>query len=359
MDAIPYAQDAHAAEILTEFSEGYYLTYPHSNGFWDSGRRMIVGQKLETIIALWEMDLSGGSRRKVVVKPYEPDDPVVLWFDVALEAGILVHFADGAVQTVDLHGADGSTMLSRGASTASMELVMVSITPDANQVLFSCGKPEQREAWLIDTLSGEASQILSKSWCANHFHFSPFNAEWIGFCHEGPTETIPDRVWAWHAHKAPQGRRLFDNGARGLCVGHERWAFHNESVIAVAYGLSPSGPRGLYQLFTDGTEAKLLSEGQRDWHVDISRDGRWAVVDTTGPFDAPGRGWEGANGVSDIILIDVTTGVRTPLARTHYHASHPCHPHPIFTPDGRWILFNDSHADGRTRIAKIPNPCLI
>ncbi|WP_405718467.1 hypothetical protein [Streptomyces sp. NBC_00046] len=93
-----------------------------------------------------------------------------------------------------------------------------------------------------------------------------------------------------------------------------------------------------------------------DRHCDISRDGRRAVVDTTGPFDAPGRGWQDAGQVSDVVLVDMATGARTPLARTEADR-HPRHPHPVFTPDGTAVLYN--HGDpstGEVAVARVPLP---
>lgn len=114
--------------------------------------------------------------------------------------------------------------------------------------------------------------------------------------------------------------------------------FHRPGAVVVAYGESEAGPRGLWQVLPDG-EARLVSPGERDWHCGISRDGKWAVVDTSGPADAPGRGWQNAGRESSIVAVDTETGERTLLATTG-HEPHPYHPHPSITPDGRSVVFN-------------------
>lgn len=65
----------------------------------------------------------------------------------------------------------------------------------------------------------------------------------------------------------------------------------------------------------------------------------------SGPLDTPGRGWQNAGQVSDVMLVDIATGARTLLAGTAADR-HPRHPHPVFTPDGTAVLHN--HGDPST-----------
>ncbi len=153
---------------------------------------------------------------------------------------------------------------------------------------------------------------------------------------------------------------LFDQFAhdpqRVLYAGHERWSFHDRSVLIVAYGEGPARPRGIYEAFTDGRPQRLVSEGDRDMHLDVSRDGRWVVVDTSGAFDAPGKGWEDSRAISDILVIDRLTGERRYVARTRI-MNHPSHPHPVFSPDGRHIYYNEANEKGDlNRVWRAENP---
>ncbi len=91
----------------------------------------------------------------------------------------------------------------------------------------------------------------------------------------------------------------------GLHFGHERWAHHAVGAVVVAYGVSPAEPRGLYWTSPDDPSGRLLSRGDRYWHCDVSRDGTLAVVDTTGPADRPGKGWDGADSIADVLLVDL------------------------------------------------------
>ncbi len=113
----------------------------------------------------------------------------------------------------------------------------------------------------------------------------------------------------------------------------------------------------MYQIFNDTRSPRLISEGNRDWHVSPSHCGRWLVIDTTGPHDAPGRGWENAADISDILLIDTATGSRQFLARSRLRNDCHLHPHPIFSPDGSTIFYNESAPDTTGhRVLSVSNP---
>jgi Tol biopolymer transport system component len=172
-----------------------------------------------------------------------------------------------------------------------------------------------------------------------------------------------DRVWGWHPQYAPDGACFFNqmpnDSERPLYAGHERWSFHDRSVLAIAYGDSPGRPRGVYESFVDGRPQRLISEGDRDMHLDVSRDGRWVVVDTSGAHDLPGKGWENADCISDILFIDRQSGERRFAARSSI-TKHPSHPHPVFSPDGSRVYFNEGERDGtRNRVWWALNPFVV
>ncbi|MDR1283762.1 MAG: hypothetical protein LBK99_23535 [Opitutaceae bacterium] len=348
-----------------------YLTYPHCNGFADGGRSLVLGQTEPGVSSIWRHDLETGREERLCEFAHAAGGPdPVLYFDIAASANMLVVRSGGSVWRLDLNAPAGIAKPERLWHGDGADLCgLVSVSAGGSRVLFDNRPDNALSRWRLIELDlrrepETRARIAGEfSWWANHFHFCPHDETWIGFSHEGPTSQIPDRVWAMHPRLAPQGRCLFRNGAANLCVGHERWAFHASSAFAVAYGESPSGPRGVYEIRAPETETdslsppRLVSEGDRDWHVDISRCGRWAVVDTTGPHDAPGRGWQDARDISDILLIDTATGRREFLARSRQDGKHPCHPHPVFSPDGSAIFYNEAAPDGGGhRVIAVSNP---
>lgn len=348
------------AEALCDFASTRYLGYPHSNQFADAGASLIFGQIEAKTISLWKRHLVSGDEVRLGTFPVNAEPPAkVIWFDVAYDANRMIAAVDHAVLLFDLQTSTGPREVYHAPAPYVLDR-LVSITADGRWMIVVLHIEGMRHRALrIDLQTGEELVLADHPWFANHFHFSPADPAWVGYAHEGATETIPDRVWAWHAQQAPRGRCLFDQMSdqppKRLCIGHERWAFHNVSAVAVAYGVSPAGPRGLYEVFPD-RPARLISAGQRDFHCDVSRDGRWAVVDTTGPHDAPGRGWENAGGISDILIVDMVTGRREFLARSHQHL-HPRHCHPVFSPDGSSIFYNEAEPGGMgNRIMRVANP---
>jgi hypothetical protein len=142
---------------------------------------------------------------------------------------------------------------------------------------------------------------------------------------------MSDRIWAWNATKAPEGSALFiqNQGPKLVySVGHELAMFHKPGIIAAAY---TGDPEGLYEIGFDKT-FRCVSPGPC-WHCNISRNGRWAIIDARIP---------GGN-MCDIIAINFATGARETLYTTTQSATgHPYHPHPHISPDNKWVVFNDA-----------------
>lgn len=339
------------------FGESFYLTYPHNNGFFDRGRQVVLGRQDGMKASLWRVSLDSREEGRICEFDVSGEREKFLWFDVAQEANRLVVVRDNGIWMFDLERPSHGDLLYQAEPPARL-ISLASITPDGLKVVATLQFPDRYAALLVDAETGKNRILFEKPWYAGHLHFSPYDKEWIGFCHEGPCEEVRDRVWGWHAVHAPEGRCLFDqrwdDPARRLCVGHERWSFHADTALVVAYGASPGEPRGIYELSASGKLPRLVLQGNRHWHVSPSRSGRWAVIDTSGPHDLPGKGWENANGVSDILLIDMAGGEPCWLARSRA-ASHPSHPHPVFSPDEKLILFNKLAARGN-RVMCVANP---
>jgi len=344
--------------LLTDFDDNFYLTYPHNNGFADGGRALILGKNTQTECSLWKCGLDG-LRTELCRFALRSDRDKTLWSDTAFTANQVVTIAGNKAWIIDLD--QGGKIVELYAAPADKSLhPLPSIRADGRQIVIGLKGHDNYQCLRIDLDSGEKRILFEKPWMLTHFHFCPFDPEWIAFCHEGNCAKVMDRVWAWHPEEAPEGRCYFDQMAhdpqRVLYVGHERWSFHDRSVLIVAYGEGPARPRGIYEAFTDGRSQRLVSEGDRDMHLDVSRDGRWVAIDTSGAFDAPGKGWEDARAISDILVADRVTGERRYVARSRI-MNHPSHPHPVFSPDGRYLYYNEASEDGTAnRIWRAGNP---
>lgn len=344
---------------LGGFELNRYHTYPHSNGFTTNGSEMVIMQMMPDHTSLWmvPMDQINDDQSKITLgrrvaafdlpQPTRDKSPIAIWPDIATQKNILTATILDSVWVLDLDDPSQRPRLLYVAPKGTELAQIASINAQATKVCFNVHDKQlnQYRCHQVELTTGKISTLLQTNWYMNHFHYSPFDNDWIGFCHEGPTQTIHDRIHAHHPIHMPHGQCLFDQKSddptQHLYMGHERWCFHEVSVLAIAYGASAAEPRGLYKIYPLRTpSAQLISQSDRDWHCNINSDGTLCVVDTTGPHDAPGKGWEHAHGQSDILLIDSQTGHRTKLASTQSKV-HPWHPHPAFSPDSRWVIYND------------------
>ncbi len=354
-----------------------YHTYPHSNGFTVDGRQMVVMQMMPDHTSLWlvitelldssPQSISPGRRIASfdLPQPVRDKKPIPIWPDIALNKNLLTVSVQDSIWLLNLDDIGSKPQLIYVAPRGWQLSDLTSLKPDASAVCF--GIEDQANGisrcMEIDLETRQPRVLLEEdARLINHFHYSPYDPDWIGFSHEGPATEIPDRVNGYHPTQAPNGCCLFDQHSdepgKLLAVGHERWCFDEAAAIAVAYGASPAGPRGVYRIFTDTSKpAQLLSQADRDWHCNLSRDGKRVVVDTSGPSDQPGCGWENAGKFSDVVYLDVTTGQRTLLSRTQ-RAMHPWHPHPAFSPDGRWVFFNDFNGDANNPRGRVGCVCI-
>ncbi len=343
--------------------DGTWLAYPHCNGFTADGSAMILGRFDGTDTVLLRYDFATGSEHDVARIPTSRPTPATRWFDVSMKTDRLVTFSDDGLVVIDLAGDGAMRNVYRAADGWALRHEDIpAISADGNRLIVcetrqGGNPPACNRVRELDLITGQTADLVEHAWDCNHFHYCPADESWIGYSHEGPTHTIPDRIWGWHRTEAPHGRCVFNQASDvpgvPLCIGHERWMFHRPGAIAVAYGVSPHGPRGIWEVPVDGPPPRLVSAGERDWHVNIDRTGACAVLDTTGSLDCAGRGWENSDDRSDILLVDMATGERSWLARTHEagrrfagRMRHPFHAHPAFSPDGRTVVFNNYTAAG-------------
>lgn len=242
---------------------------------------------------------------------------------------------------------------------------LFSLRGDGSTLLLRESKEGINTALEVDLKTGAVRQLFSKNWHANHFHYVPYDENWVAFSHEGWTEDIFDRCWVWHAEHAPEGRVAFDQASdvpgMKLCVGHERWCFHDISGYVIAYAHSPAPRRGLWEIFADGRPAQLRWESDVLWHCTMDLSGRFVACDTSGPFQmgrhsqedyernlARFRCHDKAKEPFDleVVVLDLQKQEALHLGQARSHI-HPYHPHPHISLDGRWVAWNDAHPDHR------------
>ena len=340
------------ADLVKRVVEGplnAYFAYPHSNGFLPDGRSYVAARPERDGLAFLAFDPASGTEKELGWFPH-----VDLYYSLSEDGKRMAFTADNTLYLWEIESGQPPKVVYQDAPEEAGKWwhTVSDISPQGDAIVSMRKRKKGADpgddsikCQLLrhDLTSGKTEVLMETDWWLNHVHFSPYDPSWICFSHEGDADKVSDRIWAWNAKEAPKGKMLFNQtGQDGklLQVGHERAAFHAPSLVFIAYGASEGSPRGLYEVGFDG-KSRLISQGDRDMHCNISRDGRWAVADTSGPHDAEGKGWENSNSVSDVMAVNMKTGGRAMLYRTSI-LKHPWHPHPHISPDGHWVVLNDA-----------------
>ena len=190
----------------------------------------------------------------------------------------------------------------------------------------------------VNVETGETVTMFSKRFAppfpvSNHMMICPTDPDLLFFSHEGITFYVSNRLWLAPLGKAPFNiakQYLNTDGDLGDCFGHECWAADGKGLYFVKYPCSPEPPRGLCYVSLDTpNESRVLYSKYNYWHVSVAPDGRHLAADTQD------------NGYSGVCLIDMETGKEEMLAKAIINWTHPCHPHPHFSPDSRKLAFHE------------------
>jgi hypothetical protein len=341
--------------------EGSYLTYPHMNAYGGGSRTLAYKRIQDGIPSLWLRELSAGRDMTLAKLDWGRSG---CW-EIAWRSGDrMALIGDNRAWIMDLNGHGRFDEVYAPPEGATVD-GLCSLSGDGRKLLVREHDNGLNRALEVDLAGGGIVELFTQEWYANHFHYCPHDESWVAFSHEGPTEEIFDRCWVWHAEQAPRGRVAFDQASEQegvrLCVGHERWCFHDVSGYVVAYAVSPAGKRGLYEIFGDGRPAQLRWHSNVLWHCTMDASGRYVAADTTGPFrDEPFSdadyqrhtdNWRRHDSVKkpmivDVVVLDLERQQSLHVAEA-WTQKHPYHPHPAISPDGRWVAWNDWDPDRR------------
>lgn len=326
-----------------------YFTYPHSHGFLPDGRAVLaspgdVGGRPGVVYLAF--DPAGGDAEQVASV-----SGARMYYAISKGGLMVVPRKFGAV-AVDLtrEGARPRELFNEDGWTVAGDC---EISPDGSRALFTRSHYEAPRADTLDVFDmarGELTRLLAPGWQMDHAHFSPHDPNWICYCNNDAKQFR--RMWVHHPEEAPEGRHIFEQkraDGKIFVVSHERAMFHKNAMITIAHGSSSATPRGLYEVGFDGS-TRLLSESNQDFHCNISRDGRWAVVSLQSTRQPDGRRAPGdwlrsplGYGESDVELVNLRNGKRRFLFRgSNARDGQPYEVQPTISPDGRWVVLKDA-----------------
>ena len=331
--------------------ENTYFTYPHSNGFLPDGRAVLASPTMATK-GIPGLDFiafdpaTGSSEHLCHVRQTR------MYWSISQTGLMLLSQREGAA-VVDLNERNPTPRVilnERNWTTHGDN----DISADGKWALLTCSRhvvPKAYRTIMVEVATGRIKTVMAPGWPMDHAHFSPFDPQWIAFC-SIQRRREPERMWVWHEQQASRGRNVFNQttlAGKFFHVGHERAMFHKPAILTIAYGTSSATPRGLYEVGFDGT-VKLISESNRDFHCNITRDGTWAVASLQGRYALKDRrptpDWinsEGKFGFTDVGLVSMATGRRAFLHEgTNAATGQPYEVQPSISPDGKWVLPKDA-----------------
>jgi len=168
---------------------------------------------------------------------------------------------------------------------------------------------------------GQVDLVHLREGSISHCQVEPSAGEFIAY-----QMSVPDYPYTYWYLPVDGGEVQPFRLERG--TGHWMWVGESKRVISTFYH-----PRGALATIGmgDAEPTTVIETPEYLWHAATSRDGVWAVSDTNWPdrgiqlIHLPSARYE------TLCMSDSTGG-----------ASNLDHPHPSFSPDGRWVVFQST-----------------
>lgn len=336
---------------------GAHWWMPYFNQSLIDGNRLLVGSEVSGTVQLHLLDLVSGELRQLTAETegigrhsatlLPGRGQVCYWAGkdlcrVDLETGERVELwrlPDGFGASILSPTADGSTV-----TFAACEVLETAIAaPLRNQYANMREKLYRRPScliWRIDTTTGDPQVVWGEREWISHVLVSPTEPDLVLFCHEGPWDLV-QRLWLVSAATGVCKPVLADTPHLSR-VGHELFDDQGRIVVQVSRRMTPKAKDWIhYNCVTDVHEvdpryyrfpANMPSHIQSNHACDL-----WV-----GDRGFTQAGDEHGNACLAILRHLETERVEvTPLCRhdTSWQTQ-MSHPHPVFTPDDRHILFN-------------------
>lgn len=282
---------------------------------------------------------------------YAPEADVLVYYDMTGHNMYLMDAATGRRERI-LHESEGTigdppaitpdgkrvvyhvffpSIANRFMSAVTSVIFSLDVDP---KTLKAVSEPKIITVYPGRTVQGPAAEKFTKGIQVNHSQVNPTNPDHYCYAHEfGGMNTdgslVLTRTWdnldgidrpvcrlkpgEWHTHEVigPKGKALY--------------FVENWGVASVDFETREK--RTVYKPPTE--------TGPRAWHITVSPDEKWIAADMVADGDADADG----NYHSGIVLIENATGKSKVLCHIPRGKSHPRHPHPNFSPDGKRIAF--------------------
>ncbi len=327
-------------------SHHFYFTNP---GWYDGGRKLLIGSDRHDRTNLFGVDLGNGAVEQLTDLPPVPlprelefiracknpqRDEVLFWHDRSL---MCLNIASRTTRV--LLEIEPRWCVSMSNCSADGRYVYFGAWEDQSHkfpVDLLRGYVGFSETWAEQPLSrverveiatGRHEVVFEERYWIGHINTSPTDPDLLTFCHEGPWNKVDNRIWGLRASTG-QAWKLRPCGPDEV-VGHEYWFADGQRI---GYHGHSGGRPFLGRMRVDGSDAHETAFPGQTGHI-FSHDQHLVVGDGGGVI----RLWRLMDGAYEPprVLCRHDSGMK--IQQTH--------PHPVISPDGRHVVFT---SDART-----------
>ncbi|MAS36903.1 MAG: oligogalacturonide lyase [Anaerolineaceae bacterium] len=198
----------------------------------------------------------------------------------------------------------------------------------------------------IDIATGAAKVLHEDHRYLNHINTSPTLPQVTTFCHEGPWNLIDQRIWGLNVETGDVWKIRPQDDGKNFAVGHEYWfadgeriGYHGRPRIEDNASDKASGEHVFGYVKWDNSDLTEVRFPFHSTHFQ-SLDEKLIVGDGS-PFQGSDR-WKKAEPFIQLFKWNGEQYVGPRILAYHRSTFNDqyAHPHPRFTPDGKYVLYS-------------------
>ncbi len=357
---------------LTSYLSHHFHLYFTNDGWYDNGKKLLIGSERENALNLYSIDISSGelvqltdldpAAKKGIQGTYINPKKNEAYF--TLNESIVALNLD-TYEEKSLFQLPAGFQFSNLSVTADGESLCFGISEDVSDLIAAnlgqgyVGFEEIEKArphsqiWTVELETKKARIVREEKRWIGHVNTSPTQKDLLTFCHEGPWENVDHRIWALNL-KTGEAWKV-RNGQKGEYAGHEYW--HADGVRIGYHGFTESLNRKdgkfIGSIRFDNTDAEEYAFPYQNMHIHsnntelIVGDGQQSSAYPDGTAQDYIFLWKKENGKMQ--------GPRKLCRHRGSFQTQHVHIHPRFSPDSSKVLFtSDMSGYGHVYIAEVP-----
>ena len=347
---------------LTNYKGHSYPLYFTNPGWYDGGRKLLLGSDRHNRSVLMSLDLASGELVQLTDRPLPPPPgkssflltclnpkraEAYYWQGLdlirldlhTLEERIIFRAPDGFMTSILNCTADGRYICTGIFEDLSSRFPMDLFHGYVGFAECHDAYPTSRILRIANDGS-DAQVVWEEKYWIGHVNTSPTQSHLLSFCHEGPWEKVDQRIWGFDL-RTGKAWKIRPPDAGDL-IGHEYWLADGESL---GYGGQIKNGPGFGFIRYDNTEwqESVMDAGSVHFHSN-NRD---LVVGDGTQKDPYILLWRRKD--SEIEPARILCG-----HRSSFHVQET-HVHPCFSPDGKHVLYaSDASGYGNLYLADVP-----